>query len=197
MVFQLSGGFAAHAIRCAAGKRNRLALSLAETINPTRVKRRSNSSGDGNICEPANRNDSADWWDRWLSRGNRHRSWWCLFRGAGALPGHRWAQADCSARAVGAGHDRSHGVDAERSRSASAGTVVALQSPGKCTGTRLVVGGDGKKFWLFAGRVGAALGPQRELCVTPLKQKANTIERNRPRVVHRENEIAIAKTRMV
>ena len=53
----------------------------------------------------------------------------------------------------------------ERRRRSSPGTDFAPQSPGKCTRTRLAVGGDGTKFWLWAGGVGASLRPQRELGV--------------------------------
>ncbi len=59
-------------------------------------------------------------------------------------------------------------MDDERSRSSSTGAVVALQSTGKRARTGLAVGGDGTKFRLFAGGVGATLGPQRELGVTTL-----------------------------
>src|SRR6266852_5237791 len=59
-------------------------------------------------------------------------------------------------------------MDDERSRSSSTGAVVALQSTGKRARTGLAVGGDGTRFRLFAGGVGATLGPQRELGVTTL-----------------------------
>ena len=51
----------------------------------------------------------------------------------------------------------------ERSRSPAVGAVVAPQSTGERAGTRLAVDGDGATLQLLAGRVGAALRPQRDL----------------------------------
>jgi len=53
----------------------------------------------------------------------------------------------------------------ERSRSAVAGTVVALQPAGMCAGTRLAPGRDVAMLRLLAGGTGATLRPQRELGV--------------------------------
>src|SRR5438105_241806 len=51
----------------------------------------------------------------------------------------------------------------ERGRSSAAGAVDAPQSTGERAGTRLAVDGDGTTLRLLAGRVGAALRPQRDL----------------------------------
>jgi len=79
------------------------------------------------------------------------------------LPGDRRSQAHRRAPTTGPGHGRRHRVDDERSRSAAAGEIIAPQSTGERAGTRLAVDGDGTTLRLLAGRVGAALRPQRHL----------------------------------
>ncbi len=83
---------------------------------------------------------------------------------AGSLPGDRWAQAHRRAGATRPGYGRSYGLGDERSRSAAAVEVAAVQPAGKRAGTRLAAGGDGTALRLCSTNWRAASTAARVGC---------------------------------